>query len=90
MAYSWSRQKRSANAGLIRFLDFMNRCGCGRAVFKSDGEPAMVAMYEAGKNARQSDTIFENSQKGDSQSSGAAGNAVLPCLVSHTGVVTKR
>ena len=36
----------------------------------------MVALQEAVKNARQSDTNLENSLKGDSQSNGAAGNAV--------------
>ena len=49
---------------------------CGRAKLKSDGEPAIVALQEAGKNSRQSGTILENSPKGDSQSNGAAENAV--------------
>ena len=40
------------------------------------GEPAIVALWEAVKNSRQSDTILENSPKGDSLSSGAAENAV--------------
>ena len=52
--------------------DFMSACGCGRAILKSDGEPSIVALQEAVKNARQSDTILENSPKGDSQSNGAA------------------
>ena len=57
-------------------VDFMNACGCGRAILKSDGEPSIVALQEAVKNVRQSDTILENSPKGDSQSNGAAENAV--------------
>ena len=56
--------------------DFMNGCGCRRAILKSDGEPSIVALQEPMKNARQSDTIFENSPKGDSQSNGAAEKAV--------------
>ena len=36
----------------------------------------MGAVAEAVKNSRQSDTILENSPKGDSQSNGAAENAV--------------
>ena len=48
-------------------VDFMNACGCGRAILKSDGEPSIVALQEAVKNVRQSDTILENSPKGDSQ-----------------------
>ena len=43
---------------------------------KSDGERATVAPHEAVKNSMQSDTILENSPKGDSQSNGAAENAV--------------
>ena len=42
--------------------DFMNACGCGRAILKSDGEPSIVALQEAVKNV--SDTILENSSKG--------------------------
>ena len=57
-------------------VDFMNACGCGRAILKSDGEPSIVALQEAVKNVRQSDTILDNSPKGDSQSNGAAENAV--------------
>ena len=45
-------------------------------ILKSDGEPAIVAVQEAVKNSRQSDTILENSPKGDSQSNGAEENAV--------------
>ena len=57
-------------------VDFMNACGCGRAILKSDGEPSIVALQEVVKNVRQSDTILENSPKGDSQSNGAAENAM--------------
>ena len=48
--------------------DFMSGCGCGRTILKSDGELATVALQEAVKNSGQSDTIQENSPKGDSQS----------------------
>ena len=51
-------------------------CGCGRAILENDGEPATVALQEAVKNSRQKDAILENSPKVDSQSSGAAENAV--------------
>ena len=44
--------------------DFMNACGCVRAILKSDGEPSIVALQEAVKNVRLSDTILENSPKG--------------------------
>ena len=37
---------------------------------------AIVAFQEAVKNSRQSDTILENSPEVDSQSNGAAENAV--------------
>ena len=57
-------------------VDFMSGCECGRAILMSDGELAMVAMQEAVKNARHSDTILENSSKGDGQSNGAAEIAV--------------
>ena len=57
-------------------VDFTSGCGCGRAILKSDCELAIVALQEAVKNPRQSDTILENSPKGDSQSSRAAENAV--------------
>ena len=53
-------------------VDFMSGCGCGRAILMSDGELAMVAMQEAVKNARHSDTTLENSSKGDGQTNGAA------------------
>ena len=56
--------------------DFMKACGCGRAILKSDGEPSIVALQEAVKSVSMSDTILENSPKGDSQSNGAAENAV--------------
>ena len=55
---------------------FMNACGCGRAILKSDGEPSIVALQEAVENVRMSDTILENPPKGDSQCNGAAENAV--------------
>ena len=55
--------------------DFMNACGCGRTILTSDGKPSNVALQEAVKNVRLSDTILENSLKGDSQSKGAAENA---------------
>ena len=64
-----------ANENLKTVVDFMSGCGCGRAILKSYGEPAIVALQEAVKNSRQSDTILENSPKGDSQSNGAAENA---------------
>ena len=54
----------------------MGGCGCCRATPKSDGEPATVALQEAVKNSRQSDAILENSPNGDSQSNGAAEDAV--------------
>ena len=44
--------------------DSMNACGCGRAILKSDGEPSIVALQEAVKNVRLSDTILENSKGG--------------------------
>ena len=44
--------------------DFTNGCGCGRAILKSDGEPSFVASQKVVKNARQSDTILEDSPKG--------------------------
>ena len=31
-------------------VDFMSGCGCGRAILKCDGEPAIVALQEAVKN----------------------------------------
>ena len=43
---------------------------------KSDGELAIVALREAVQTSRQSDTILEMPPKGDSQSNGAAENAV--------------
>ena len=43
---------------------------------KGDSEPSVLALQEAVKNASQSDTILENSTKGESQSNGAAENAV--------------
>ena len=46
----------------------MSGYGCGRAILKSDGEPTIVALQEAVKNSRQSDTILKNSRTGDSQS----------------------
>ena len=54
----------------------MSGCGCGRAILKSDGEPATVARQEAVNKTRQSGTMLENSPKGDSQSNGAAENEV--------------
>ena len=48
----------------------------GRAISKSDGQPSIVALQEVVKHVRQSDTILENSPKGDSQANGAAENAV--------------
>ena len=57
-------------------VQFMASCGCGRSILKSDGEPAIVALQEAIVRSRQSETIVENSPKGDSQSNGAAENAV--------------
>ena len=50
--------------------DFMNDCGCGCAILKSDGKPLIVALREAVESARQNDTIFENSPKGDGQTNG--------------------
>ena len=47
----------------------MSGRGCDRATLKSDGEPAIVALQEAVKNSRQSDTILENSPKVDKWSS---------------------
>ena len=44
-------------------VDITSGCGCGRTILKSDCEPAMVALQEAVKIARQSDTILENSPK---------------------------
>ena len=68
---------KSASECLVKAVtEFMNGCGCGRATFKGDGKPAIVPLQEAVKNSRQSDTILENSPKGDSQSNGAAENAV--------------
>ena len=69
------------NKGAIEHLDkaitdFMRVCGCGRAIFTSDGGPAIVAFQEAVQNSRQSDTILENSPKRDSQSNGAAESSV--------------
>ena len=55
---------------------FMSGCGCRRAKLKSDGEPAIVALQSAVKTSRQSDTLLENSPKGDSQSNGGAEDAV--------------
>ena len=49
--------------------------GCGRAKLNSDGDLAIVALQGAVKT-RQSDTRIENSPKGESQSNGAAENAV--------------
>ena len=43
---------------------------------KNDGEWSIVALEKAVKNPGQSDKILDNSPKGDSQSSGAAENAV--------------
>ena len=52
---------------------FLSWSGCGRAILRSDGEPATVARQEAVKTSIQSDSILENSPKRDSQSNGAAG-----------------
>ena len=57
-------------------VDFMSGCGCGRGALQSAGEAAIVALHEAVKNARQSDTIHRNPPKGDSQSNESAENAV--------------
>ena len=46
-------------------VDFTSACGCGRPFLKSDGEPSVVALQDALKNVRQSDTNLENSSKGD-------------------------
>ena len=46
----------------------MSGCGGGRATLKSYGETAIVALQGAVKKSRQSDTILENSPKGDNQS----------------------
>ena len=56
------------NTGACEYLvkavaNFMNGCGCGRAILKSDGEPAILALQESVKNARQSDAILENSPR---------------------------
>ena len=51
-------------------------CDCGCAILKSHGALAIVALQEAAKNSRQSDTILENSPTRESQSNGAAENAV--------------
>ena len=56
------------NTGVQAVADFMSGCGCGRAIPKSVGEPAIVALQEAVKNSRQRDTFLENAPKGDSQS----------------------
>ena len=42
---------------------------------KNDGGQAIVALQEAVKNSKQSDSIHENSPKGDSQSNEATENA---------------
>ena len=64
-----------ANEYLVKAaVEFMSGYGCGRAILKSDGEPAIVALQEV-KNARQGDTILENSPKRDTQPYGAADNA---------------
>ena len=55
-------------------VDLTSGCGCGGAVPKSDGEPAKMALQKAVKNTRQSDTIQENSRKGDRLFNGAAEN----------------
>ena len=69
--------EKSANEHPVKtVVDFMSGCGCGHAKLKSDGEAAIVALQEAVKNSRQSDTRIENSPKGESQSSGAAEKAV--------------
>ena len=57
-------------------VDFVSGCGCGRAILKSDFEPAIVDLQDAENNSRQSDTILDNSPKGSSQSDGVAENAV--------------
>ena len=41
----------------------MSGCGCGRAILESDGELAILALQEAAKNSRLSDTNLENSPK---------------------------
>ena len=46
----------------------MSGFGCGRAIRKSDGEPAMVALQEAVKIARQSDSVLEKSPRDGSRS----------------------
>ena len=68
---------KGVNGYLVKaVVDFTSGSGCGRAILKSGGELAIVALQEAVKNSRQSDTILENSQEGDSQSNGAAENVV--------------
>ena len=47
-----------------------------RAILKSDGAPAIVASKEAVKNTNYSDTFLDPSSEVDSQSNGAAENAV--------------
>ena len=48
--------------------------GRGRAIHKSDGGLTMVSFWVV-KNTGQNDIVLEKSQKGNSQSNGAADNA---------------
>ena len=66
---------KSANEYLVKaVVDSLSGCGCGRDTLRNCGELATVAfqVQETVKHSRQSDTILENSPKGDSQSNGAA------------------
>ena len=65
--------KRPMNTLPKQCVDFMSGCGCGRAIVKCDGDLAVVAVQEAVKNSRQSDTSLEINTNGGSQSNGAAG-----------------
>ena len=68
---------KGATECLVKTIaDFMSRCGFGRANLNSNGEPTIVALQEAVKNARQGHKILEHTPRGDSQSNGAVESAV--------------
>ena len=58
-------------------VDFVRGCGCGRAILKSDFEPAIVVLQGAVKNSQHGVIQFlKIRRKGSSQSDGVAENAV--------------
>ena len=59
-----------------RLIKSMDEPGNTRTVLKGDGEPALVQVQEAAKDARKHETILKNPPAYDPQSNGAAERAV--------------